>query len=71
MINKIKNNKLTAFGHSDHKTLFQSTAFARCSVFLVDDALAIVFALTQCVQIVVRAPKEGLWKENSGKISKR
>lgn len=47
-------------GHAHVVALAQATRLAGGAILLVDDALALVLALTDCADVVVRATKEGL-----------
>lgn len=54
-------------GHADHQALAEAARFARGSVLLVDDALAVVLALRDGVEVVVGAPEERLerWRKDT------
>jgi hypothetical protein len=52
------------FGHSNLEAFSEAARFAGCPVFLVDHALAAVFALGDAGQVVVRTSEKGLKAEN-------
>lgn len=59
-----------ALGHAHVVALAQATRLAGGAILFVNDALALVLALTDCADVVVRATKEGLWRRVSRREGK-
>lgn len=55
-------------GHPHHEALAQPARLARCTVLLVDDALPVVLALGDGVQVVVGPPEERLERNKRGRL---
>lgn len=53
----------TGLGHADDEAFLEAARFARGAVLLVDDAVAVVLAVADRRQVVVRAAEEGLRAE--------
>jgi len=49
--------------HADEDTFSQATRFARSAILLIYHALAVVLAIGDAVQVVVRPPEERLQQE--------
>lgn len=50
----------TGLRHADEDTFSQAARFARGAILLIYHALAVVLAVGDAVQVVVRAPEERL-----------
>lgn len=60
-----------ALGHAHVVALAQATRLAGGAILFVDDAFALVLALTDGADVVVRATKEGLRKREGEERKRR